>query len=90
MDVMATLTDAGAADTGPALVEAIARGHEAPVKFRLQQQLERPLADRVGYMDNSLNESGATPLPLLLWPASLLSQNRAVTRRSWSELHFAR
>lgn len=62
MDVMATLTDAGAADTGPALVEAIVRGHEAPVKFLLQQQLGRPLADRFGYMDNSLDESGATPL----------------------------
>lgn len=61
VDVMALLTEAGVVDTGMALVAASAIGREASVKFLLQQHLE-PLADRDGYINNTLDQSGATPL----------------------------
>lgn len=62
LDIMSILTNAGVADTGMALVAASICGTEACMKFLLRQQLGLPLADRIGYIDNTLDPSGATPL----------------------------
>lgn len=62
MDILVMLTNAGAVDSGTALIGAAERGHEAPVKFLLQQHLKKN-PRRAAYLKNTRDDPlGRNPL----------------------------
>lgn len=66
LGVMKMLTDAGAVDTGKALIHASDSGQEASVKFLLRQWWAAAGLEYVNYR----NKNGLTPLMLSVWSAS--------------------
>lgn len=62
LDILVMLTKAGAVDTGTALIGAAERGHEAPVKFLLQEHSKRN-PRRAAYVKNTRDDPfGRNPL----------------------------
>lgn len=62
LDILAMLTEAGAVDTGTALIAAAERGHEAPVKFLLQEHAKNN-PRRGPYVKNTRDDPlGRNPL----------------------------